>query len=877
MIFIFASLVGIILLLHWINTNLYRNLYEFIHTTISFIEACFCGFLVLFISYFYPFKLIKKRSAVVFSLAFISLGLGIITFFTFNKNQLVRFVSFERTTLERSLLLGIEAFKSWIRPQEVFSFKSSGDIYKREFFSSTNSYEFRVQDASLLLITIDALRADHVGIYGYSRKTTPNIDKFAKKSVLFERAYCQSPHSSYSIASIHAADYFRSTSKLGIDSYLTMADILSDQGYLTIALFTSGIFHTEKEMVKELADRRFGFRMGENRSLNARALTDRTIEFINSAQNKRFFLWVHYFDPHEPYIRHPQFDFGNGLMDRYDSEIAYTDQEIGRLLRYIEQEVSRPVIVAITADHGEEFREHGGLYHGSSLYDEQVRVPLIIFIPGVSPRRIKTPVALIDLAPTLLSLVGYEANYLMQGKDLIPLIFGKEKSQRPVFSEVSHKRMVLVWPWKLIWDHRYDIHELYNLIDDPKEKMNIYDRNKRKGEELKKRLYSWMDSLSVRKLEAQKGYHPTFMDLARLGDSRAAEPLFKIIKDRKATPSQRREAARLLRSLRNKNTASWLKKILHDKDPYVSGEAAIGLGMLYYKEAQGILLKNIYHEDISLRHPSAVALGRLKDKRAVPVLLEALQSPDLKFRKDVIRVLGPLKDSRAIEPLLQLWPELRTRALVILSLGLIGDKRIVPFLINVLDTETHAHIRGHIVIALGWLKDKRAIKPLLKILINEPEIKWTPESLIRLEAIRDNKILGIDFNPNNKTFTQAFRCYERPFFHPTKYLNRTWCEFSANQVSIKIKAPKKPYLIILRTKHKLKEKRTLKLLINGKELKKLTITHLWQEFRIPSKKEVWKSGTNHLTLKLLPSSKKSVIGLDHILLVPEEELRTDFN
>src|SRR5207245_5056344 len=137
--------------------------------------------------------------------------------------------------------------------------------------------------------------------------------------------------------------------------------------------------------------------------------------------------------------------------------------EVGRLLDYVHGAVERPTIVVVTADHGEEFHEHGGAYHGSSLYDEQVRVPLFFVVRGLAARRVGPPVDLVDLAPTILGLLRVEAPGRMRGHDLRPLLAGVAPTWRaPVFATVMQKKMIVVWPYKLVADLRYGLFELYD-------------------------------------------------------------------------------------------------------------------------------------------------------------------------------------------------------------------------------------------------------------------------------------------------------------------------------------------------------------------------------------------------------------------------------
>ena len=133
-------------------------------------------------------------------------------------------------------------------------------------------------------------------------------------------------------------------------------------------------------------------------------------------------MWVHFFEPHEPYETHPGIAFGDTALDRYDGEIAYVDRALGRLLAYIHR--TRPrAIVAITADHGEEFGDHGGRYHGTSVYEEQVRVPLVVVGPGVrAGASVDEPVQTIDLVPTVLSALGIPRPARVRGRDVGPLL-----------------------------------------------------------------------------------------------------------------------------------------------------------------------------------------------------------------------------------------------------------------------------------------------------------------------------------------------------------------------------------------------------------------------------------------------------------------------
>src|SRR5262249_21256420 len=155
------------------------------------------------------------------------------------------------------------------------------------------------------------------------------------------------------------------------------------------------------------------------------------------------FVWVHYFEPHEPYDLHPgPFAGAREAVDRYDGEIRFVDDQIARLVAYLKK--TRPhALVVLAADHGEEFGEHGGRYHGTALYEEQARVPLAFATldgSGLSPHRVTTPVGLVDVAPTILSLIGIVPSARMRGRDLGPWMSPSAASlpadaHGPVFAE----------------------------------------------------------------------------------------------------------------------------------------------------------------------------------------------------------------------------------------------------------------------------------------------------------------------------------------------------------------------------------------------------------------------------------------------------------
>src|SRR5690606_11873114 len=219
----------------------------------------------------------------------------------------------------------------------------------------------------LLLITVDALRADHVGTYGYSRAMTPHIDELANTGATFLYAYAPTPHTSYSITSLMTGKYMRPLLLQGAgEDSDTWARLLRTYDYRTAAFYPPAVFFIDsarfepfKRSGLDFEYRKVEFSEGEQRLLQVREYLDQ-----HESYNGRLFLWVHFFGPHEPYQKQPGFDFGERDIDRYDSEIAYVDASIGKLVSMVRERRGETAVV-LTSDHGEEFGEHGGRYHGT--------------------------------------------------------------------------------------------------------------------------------------------------------------------------------------------------------------------------------------------------------------------------------------------------------------------------------------------------------------------------------------------------------------------------------------------------------------------------------------------------------------------------------
>jgi arylsulfatase A-like enzyme/cytochrome c-type biogenesis protein CcmH/NrfG len=348
---------------------------------------------------------------------------------------------------------------------------------------------------NVLLVTIDTLRADHVGCYGRAQALTPTLDGLAARGVRFATAVAHVPLTGPSHASILTGlsplgHGFRDNGGFVLPAQVrTTAEDFGKAGYRTAA-FVSGF----------PLNRRFGFDRGfetyddhlprgndPRRALHVERFADATTDAVlrwlaepdPSPGRRPFFLWVHYYDPHAPY--EPPQDFAARFAaEPYDGEIAFVDAQLARLLRKLEEkgEMARTLLLA-TADHGESLGEHGEVSHGLFVYDATLKVPFIVAGPGIAAGRVAPTVARgIDVLPTLLDYAGLELPPEIEGRSLRPALEGREMSDAPAYAETLYPTRELGWAPLFAW--RTSRHkmieapkpELYDLEKDPGETQN---------------------------------------------------------------------------------------------------------------------------------------------------------------------------------------------------------------------------------------------------------------------------------------------------------------------------------------------------------------------------------------------------------------------
>jgi len=342
-----------------------------------------------------------------------------------------------------------------------------------------NPFKFPITSSwNVVFLTIEATRADHVSCYGYEYPTTPNLDNLASSGVMFERNYTQGGDSIFSLNSILSGVlpwHYRDRKDPMLGTILQQHGIAT--GYIGYDYVLKGGAFLDGFEYKKLLPGKRNDVWGKTTS---KQLVDEIILMIQSLSEQQFFVYSHLLDPHADYVKNSETDkFSGSKHQAYDAEIAYTDLNIGRLIKFLEEsDLIKNTVIIITADHGEEFKEHGHLWHGRFLYDESIHTPLIMSLPEISGRRVKLPVGPVNIAPTVLSIMGVSPLATMDGLSLLPLIYEGNTDRLPIVemyipSEDNSKHGWVYGPWKLIENKTDGSKELYHLGNDPKELRNL--------------------------------------------------------------------------------------------------------------------------------------------------------------------------------------------------------------------------------------------------------------------------------------------------------------------------------------------------------------------------------------------------------------------
>ena len=484
-------------------------------------------------------------------------------------NVLKKILSFLPLPSAAAYLLLLSGVVAWGITEIVL--KTNTDNFGKEFIT------ILTQRPSVIIISIDTVRADHVSCYGYERNTTPNIDRFARENSMFKRAYAPSSWTLPSHASLmtgcypsmhnaHRSEHAKPPyfcTKLS-DNNVTIAEILSEHGYDTAGIiagtFCKAVFGLGQGF--KFYDDNLDPWGGERR---AHEINELVFAWLNNretqlAQQKFLlfnvtlpvFLFIHYFDPHQSYMPPAPFDTRypgrddtviysykstsaasykekelelltdvikrkhvlslkekNHLMALYDGELSFVDDAVGKLMKKLQElKLFAQSMIIVTSDHGESFGEHHLMTHGIALYDDNLRVPLIIKYPSWRKKTgvVDDPVSLVDIFPEILNTVSLSVPENIQG---IVLQFPEksrtiiaENYQDPTWKrrqDLKHlaRDLKAIYPgdFKYLWasDGRC---ELYNIIDDPLESANLADKLPRKAQELNAQLERWNRSFN---------------------------------------------------------------------------------------------------------------------------------------------------------------------------------------------------------------------------------------------------------------------------------------------------------------------------------------------------------------------------------------------
>lgn len=392
-------------------------------------------------------------------------------------------------------------------------------------------------DLNVVVITLDTLRADHLGCYGSTSVQTPNIDALAARGVLFEHATATVPltfpsHSSIFTGEVPPRHGVRDNGGFFLDAAkVTLAERLQGAGYATGAFVGAWVLDSKWGLAQGFDHYSDRFDLSKFKIVSLGTVQkkgdevmDDALRWLDTVRTRKFFAWVHLYDPHTPY--EPPEPFRSRYRGQpYQGEVAYTDQVVGRLLDWLRaQDLERRTIVVLTADHGEGLGDHGESGHAYFVYDSTVSVPLIVATPWNDRGRRRPQVSSVDIAPTVLDLVGLPPLENVDGRSLAREML--DPSADPggsAYAETYFPRYHFGWQhlralrtarWKFI---EAPEPELYDVQQDPRETTNVYKANSRAAENLRQELVALAREKAGAVPERERLDPETLQRLAALG------------------------------------------------------------------------------------------------------------------------------------------------------------------------------------------------------------------------------------------------------------------------------------------------------------------------------------------------------------------------
>jgi len=391
---------------------------------------------------------------------------------------------------------------------------------------------------NVVVITVDTLRADHLGCYGYKQIHTPNIDSLTVGGVRFQRAYTSVPVTLPSHTTIFTGTYPTFSgmhdfagNKLS-DSQATLASVLKNHGYATGAVVASAVLDSRFGLNRgfDFYYDHFDFNRLQEANLDqmerpGNVVADVTLDWLSKNYQKKFFLWMHLYDPHYPY--QPPEPYSTEYKEHpYDGEIAFADEQVGRLIRFLKEKgLYQNTLILLTGDHGESLGEHGEKTHRFFIYNATLHVPLLVHMPGSVSANAKTSTELVNLAdlmPTVLEALHIPIPAQVQGRTLLRLMESQPQESRSLYAETFLPRLHFNWSeLRGIETDRYHFidapkPELYDLSADPGETNNLFSQKPAVAQALSAKLSELIRDYSARQeLASKAGLDPALTERLR--------------------------------------------------------------------------------------------------------------------------------------------------------------------------------------------------------------------------------------------------------------------------------------------------------------------------------------------------------------------------
>jgi arylsulfatase A-like enzyme/Flp pilus assembly protein TadD len=482
---------------------------------------------------------------------------------------------------------------------------------------------------NIILITLDTTRADRIGFMGSARGLTPNLDELARESVIFSRAYTQVPLTTPSHAVMLTGTYpqFSHLQDLGAPlgkDLPYLPDLLRQHGYRTAAFVGAYILDPKGLTARgfgrgfDIYDAPFHKRVrAEDRyhSMERRAgdVVDHALAWLSKHPHGPFFLWLHFYDPHDPYD--PPEPFKSRFASApYDGEIAYTDSVLGKFVATLRARgLYSGALISVAADHGEAFGEHGERRHGIFLYDETIHVPLLFKLPGgrSAGNKIGTRVALADLAPTFLRLAGIAIPAAMEGQSLADEIrpsatkrvVPDRPQERPIYSESDYAHRAFGWSLLRSWRAGKYLYvqaprqELYDQSVDPQSLHNLEIESKAVAQTMQAQLETFHNKTSSAQTEQARLDPAQAESLRALGylasDSTGSDPNSKVSgidpKDKIEIANMLHQALVDMEEDRYAEALPALERVIREEPSASTAFLELGRALVHLKEYQKAL------------------------------------------------------------------------------------------------------------------------------------------------------------------------------------------------------------------------------------------------------------------------------------------------